>query len=89
MSDNKEEKKNVISLDDKRVERLTQRGHYFTMLEKFELLRLKFVYNDEMTKQEALSFITMCKYFAKYGHSEPFRYSCEQILKRYIEPHGL
>ena len=89
MSDNEGKKNNIVSLDDKRIERLTQRGHYFTMLEQFELLRLKFIYGDTMNKKEALDFITMCKYFVKYGHSEPFRYSCEQILKKYIEPHGL
>ena len=88
MSDN-EDKDNLANLDEKRIEQLAKKGHYFSMLEKFELLRLKFVYNDNMTKREALDFITLLKYFNKYGHSEALKYSCEQMLKKYTEPHGL
>lgn len=86
-----EEKKpsTVSNIDNKRIEKLAQHGHYNSMLEQFELLRLKFIYGEEMNKEEGIKFITMAKYFAQYGHSEPFRYSCQLILKKYVTPHGL
>lgn len=86
---NKEEKTNVVSIDEARIDKMKKNGHYYSMVEQFEMLRLKFLYNDEMTKQEGIDFVTYLKYFSIYGHSESFKYSCKKMLEKYVEPSGL
>lgn len=79
---------NITSLDKGRIKRLKERGHYFSMLEKFDVLQVKFIY-DTLTKEEAINFITYCKYFMENGHSEAFRLRCYYIHKKYMEKQGL
>lgn len=79
---------NVINIDEGRVKRLKERGHYFTMLEQFDVLRVKFIY-DTLDADEARNFITLCKYFKESGHSESLRLTCHYIYKKYIEKQGL
>lgn len=79
---------NVINIDEGRVKRLKERGHYFTLLEQFDVLRVKFIY-DELDKDEARNFVTLCKYFKENGHSESLRLTCHYIYKKYIEKQGL
>jgi hypothetical protein len=90
----KDEKKNlqninnVIPIDHARLKRLLKRGNYISMLEQFDLLRIKFMY-DELTKEEAIKFVTMCKYFMNYGHTESIKLVCYYLYKKYIEHHNL
>jgi hypothetical protein len=79
---------NVINIDEGRVKRLKERGHYFTLLEQFDVLRIKFIY-DQLDKDEARNFVTLCKYFKDNGHSESLRLTCHYIHKKYIEKQGL
>lgn len=79
---------NIVDMDDLRVKRLTNRGHYISLLEQFDLLRVKFMY-DQLSKQEALRFVTLCKYFMEHGHSESLKLTCKYIYKRYMESYGL
>lgn len=79
---------NVVNIDEGRIKRLKERGHYFTLLEQFDVLRVKFIY-DSLTEDEARSFVTLCKYFKENGHSESLRLTCYYIHKRYIEKQGL
>lgn len=80
----------ISSIDDARLKRLHSKGQYFALLERFEVLRLKFVYEPEsLTKDEAINFVTLCKYFIQNGHSEPMRLSAHYIYKKYIQGKGL
>lgn len=87
-----EQKKNkVLSIDNKRVERLAERGHYVSMMEEYEVLRLKFLHEDKgaLSKQEAIRLSTLTKYMMKYGHSEPYKLSCKYFYEKYIKPFNL
>lgn len=79
---------NVVNIDEARIQRLKERGHYFTLLEQFDVLRVKFIY-DSLDEDEARSFVTLCKYFKENGHSESLRLTCFYIFKRYMEKQGL
>lgn len=79
---------NITSIDKGRLNKLKKKGHYFSMLERFDVLQIKFIY-DTLTKEEATQFITYIKYFMENGHSEAFRLRCYYIHKKYIEKQGL
>jgi hypothetical protein len=79
---------NVVSIDDGRLKRLADKGHYGSLLERFDILRIKFVY-DDLQKEEAIQFITLCKYFIKNGHSESLRLSCSYMYEKYMRKQGL
>jgi len=86
-----EKKAEVISIDRKRLDNMAERGHYQSMWEEFEILRLKFLHEDvsKIPKQEAIRLITLTKYMIKYGHSEPFQLSCQYFYDKYIKPFDL
>jgi len=86
--DNKKES-NVVSIDKAKIKRLKKRGHVLSMLEEFELLRLKLLYEEPMTKQEASKLVTLTKYFMENGPSESFRLSCKFLYDKYIKPYNL
>lgn len=79
---------NITSIDKGRIKKLKEKGHYFSMLERFDVLQVKFIY-DTLSKEEAIQFITYCKYFMENGHSEAFRLRCFYIHKKYMEKQGL
>lgn len=79
---------NVINIDEGRIKRLREHGHYFSLLEQFDVLRVRFIY-DTLDEDEARNFVTLCKYFKENGHSESLRLTCYYIYKRYIEKQGL
>jgi len=79
---------NITNIDEGRLKRLAEKGHYFSLLERFDVLRIKFVY-DDLNKEEAIKFITLCKYFIKNGHSESIRLSCHYMYKKYMQKQGL
>lgn len=93
MSDKKDEN-NLISInpvtdiDDAKVKRMHRRGNYITMLEAFDALKIKFMY-DELTESEARKFIVYIKYFLKNGHSEAIRLQCHYLHKRFIKGQGI
>lgn len=75
---------NIRSLSDKRIERLKSKGSYWGLLDEYEILRLKFYYEPEMSKREALRFIELCKYFMQNGHSESFKLSCKYMYDKFM-----
>jgi hypothetical protein len=80
---------NVVSIDKAKINRLKQRGHLGTMLEEFEILRLKLLYDQNMDKQEAMKLVTLTKYFIDNGPTEAFRLSCKLMYEKYMKPFGL
>jgi len=80
---------NVIDLDEQRMKRMKTNGHTMTMLEEFEILRLKLMYDKQLDKREATKLVTYIKYFMVNGPSEPFRLNCKLLYERYVEPYGL
>lgn len=80
---------NINDLDQVRVERLEKNGHYSSLLERLDLLVSKLHYSNNMTKQEGIEFITLCKYFIKNGHTESLRIRCNYYLEKYIKGKGL
>lgn len=82
-------KTKISDLDQKRIERLEKNGHYTSLLEQLDLLVSKLHYSSNMTKQEAIEFITLCKYFIKHGHIESLRIRCNYYLEKYIKGKGL
>jgi hypothetical protein len=79
---------NITSIDEARLRKLKHKGNYYTMLERFELLRIKFIY-DTLDKEEAVNFVTLLKYFKEFGHSESFRLSCFYLYKKYVKGKGI
>mgnify|MGYP001562927635 CR=1 FL=1 len=79
---------NVTNIDEGRIKRLKERGHYVTMLEQFDVLRVKFIY-DQLDKEEATRFITLCKYLKENGHSESLKLTCHYIYQKYMKNQGL
>jgi hypothetical protein len=79
---------NVVSIDEGRIKRMEEKGHYYLLLERFDVLRIRFIY-DSLDKDEARDFVTLCKYFKKNGHSESLRLTCHYIFKKYMEKQGL
>lgn len=88
-----EEKKdmdnNIVNIDQGRLKRLKERGHMMTILEEFEKLKLKFFYEKDMSKSEALNFVTLCKFLMENAPSEPYRMSCRYLFEKYMEKFGL
>ena len=80
---------NVVSIDKAKIQRLKQRGHLMTMLEEFEILRLKLLYDQDMEKQEATRLVLLTKYFIDNGPTEAFRLSCRLMYEKYMKPFGL
>jgi len=79
----------ITHIDDMRIRKLREKGHIQSMIEEYEILRLKFLYEKSMTKQEAVRLVTLCKYFMDNGPSESFRYSCKLMYQKYMEGHKL
>ena len=79
---------NITNIDEGRIKRLADKGHYFSLLEAFDILRIKFIY-DDLNKEEAIRFITLCKYFIKNAHSESLRLTCFYMHKKYMQKQGL
>lgn len=80
---------NLINIDKAKIQRLKQRGHQTSMLEEFEILRLKLLYDQEMDKKEATRLVLLTKYFMENGPSEAFRLSCKLMYDKYMLPYGL
>ncbi len=81
--------KKITHLDSKRIERLETRGHYYSLLEEFDILRSKLVYSMDMDKHEATRLVTLVKYFLKNAHNESFRIHVQHIYDRYIKDYDL
>lgn len=86
---NTEELSNVISIDRAKIERLKQYGHVGTMLEEFEILRLKLIYDQDMDRDEATKLVILTKYFMENGPTEAFRLSCKLMYEKYMKPFDL
>ncbi len=80
---------NVISIDTARIKRMKERGHVMSMLEEFEILRLKLLYDQVMDRKEAQRLVVLTKYFIEYGPTEPFRLSCKLMYEKYMKPFNL
>lgn len=80
---------NVNHIDEARLKKMKTRGHMMSMLEEFEVLRIKFFYDRLTDKQEATRFVTLVKYFMENGPSEAMRLSCRLMYEKYIEKQGL
>jgi len=80
---------NVFNIEEARIKKLKIKGHLPTMVEEFEILRTKMMYNQDMTKEEAIKLVTLTKYFMENGPTEPFRYSCKMLYEKYMKPQGL
>jgi len=81
---------NLTTLDAARIKRLKIKGNYYSLVDEFEQLRLKFNYEpSKMEKNEAIRFITLCKFFIESGHSESFKLHCKYIYEKYIGKFGL
>ncbi len=80
---------NVVSIDDMKLKRMKQRGNTIAMIEQFEILRLKLLYDQLTDKQEAYQLCLLTKYFMENGPTEPFRMSCKFLYEKYMQPYGL
>lgn len=81
--------KKVTHIDRQRVKRLEQKGHYFSLVEEFDVLRAKLIYNKHMDKKEAIRLVYLVKYFLKHAHNEAFRIHVQHIYDRYIKEYKL
>lgn len=88
MSDDKDDKE-PSHIDLARIKRMKVRGHQWSMLEEFEILRVKFIYGKLEDKQETTRFVTLIKYFMENGPSEAMRLNCKLMYEKYIEKYGL
>lgn len=58
------------------------------MLERFDILRIKFVY-DKLATDEAKEFVLLIKYLKINGHNESIRLTCKYLYDKYIEGKGI
>lgn len=84
-----EEPSNVNHIDEARVKKMKMRGHMMSMLEEFEVLRIKFFYDKLTDKQEATRFVTLLRYFKDNGPTEAMRLSCQLLLEKYVDKFNL
>lgn len=79
----------VNHIDEARIKKMKVKGHMMSMIEEFEVLKLKFFYDKLTDKAEATRFVTLVKYFMENGPTEPFRLSCRLMYEKYMEKQGL
>lgn len=84
-----DELNNVISIDVAKIKRMKTHGHLLSMLEEFEILKLKLFYDRLETKEEANRLVLLTKYFIANGPTENFRYSCQLLYDKYMKPYNL
>lgn len=80
-----EQVSNVVEIVDARIQRMRERGHLISMYEEFEILRIKFIYDDLKDRQDAIRFMTLLKYFMENGPSEAMRLNCKYMYERYVK----
>lgn len=85
MSNKEDEDNNITHLDKGRVSKLERNGHYYSLLEEFDLLKSKLIYNYSMDTREAHRLVTLIKYFLKNGHSEAFKLQVRYLHDKYIK----
>lgn len=90
MSDEPKKLESTLNhIDEARVKKMKNKGHTMSMLEEFEVLRVKFFYDKLTDRQEATRFVTLVKYFMVNGPSEAMRLSCRLMYEKYMEKQGL
>jgi hypothetical protein len=87
MSDDKKDPQ-ILDMDEAIIKRMHVKGNYIAILERFDVLRIKFIY-DKLDPKEARNFMLLIKYLMKNGHSEAVRLNCHYLHKKYIESQGL
>jgi len=87
MNDKKENK--VTHIDTRRISRLEQKAHYGKLLEEFEILRAKLIYNKELTKREAYRTVTLIKYFLKNPYNESHKIHVQFLYDKYVKEYKL
>jgi hypothetical protein len=80
---------NLVSLDEAKMRRMKKHGNTYAMVEQFEILRLKLLYDKPMNPEEAHNLVLLTKYFIQNGPSEAFRLSCKLLYEKYMEPYNL
>ncbi len=75
---------NVVDIVDAKVAKLKKHGHMMSMYEEFEILRIKFIYDDLKERQEAIRFVTLLKYFMENGPSEAMKLNCKYMYEKYV-----
>lgn len=80
-----DDEKKVTHIDSRRIRKLESNGHYYSLLEEFDLLRSKLIYNYSMDKKEAHRLVTLIKYFLKNGHNEAFKLQVQYLHDKYIK----
>lgn len=81
---------NISELDAARIKRLKVKGHYITLIDEYEQLRIRFSYEpSSLDQKDAIRFVTLCKFFMENGHTESFKLHCKYIYQRYMGKFGL
>ena len=76
---------NIVSLMDLRIQKLEENGDYHAILERFDLLSVRFFGGEILDQKEANEFVLYCKYLELNGHSEAMQVRCKQIIEKYLE----
>lgn len=88
-NDNNNPMKNIVSIDEAKLRKMKRNGNTMAMLERFEMLRLKLLYDQQMDSEEARDLVLLTKYFMENGPTEPFRFSCKLMYEKYMKPYNL
>lgn len=86
MDDKKEA--DILNLDEAILKRMHTKGNYYAILERFDTLRIKFIY-DKLDPKEARDFMIYIKYLKVNGHSEAIRLNCHYLYEKYIKSQNL
>ena len=78
----------ISNIEDAIIKKMHVKGHYPSMLERFDILRIKFIY-DKLDSEEAKEFILLIKYLKLYGHSESIKLTCHYLWEKYIRDKGI
>lgn len=82
-------KTNIVNIDEIKLKKLKLQGHLPSIIEEFDILRLKFIYKKNMTKEEAQKFVLLCKYLMEEAPTESMKLNCKFIYEKYMEPYNL
>jgi len=84
MSEEKKDKPSVVHIDKARVKKLEKLGNYWKLFEEFDMLRLKLVYEEGMSNEDANRFVTLLRYMMKNGHSDSVKYMARKLYEKYV-----
>jgi hypothetical protein len=73
----------VRHIDERRFVKIAEKS-YLAIVDEYECLKIKFFNQVELTTEESVRFVTLCKYLVNNGHNDSFKLSCQLLYDKYM-----